>query len=681
MRRFVGPRDNFWIGLLAVLLVITYSSFQKDEWSDPRWTGSHTNAGQSGTRVTSEAYSSNGTTQAGNVTDDGGLRPTIPLDYYTPLLPNPAPITDITVELCFPLSTCSPKSTPEQDVLLGKWVRVERSLSPSGQKGASAGGMISSLFGSIEQRYLFYRRSLRDDVQRVVDIQLVEEGEQHPQGDGWHRVEKDIRSKVMRMMSGQKSLRVYFRTVGGSSSGPEQDPFSERAIADSDLDAITELDLVYGDNPPWPGFEIAGVISTARPALGASRVSLAIRRKPQRRDPLEPLRFSADGSFKILQLADLHFSVNPEPCRGIDPSNPRWSGRDCLAKNDTLALIGEWLDTEKPDMVVLTGDQINGQGTSWDPRSVLPLYVTPLIHRKIPYAVILGNHDSESGPWSREEQMHVIQNLPYSYSMVGPAIITGDGNYYLKLQSPGTDRTHLATLWFMDTGARAEKQSWKPWLKPGYGYIHKDQIEWFERKYTAIPETLLPYHPDGTQDLGPQWRRHETWSANADQGQTMGRPPSIVFMHIPVPEAFNPLDKGSAISVSNPSASTPMSGAEAEMFVGSRAETATFEGGQSQPGIFDLFLSLNRPAGFPPSNLSGVKLLVHGHMHLNADCRRVNNMWICFGGGSSFAGYGDKAVRRQARVIVLRNWAQSIETYHRVDGVNEPVDKFTLPYA
>ncbi len=38
-------------------------------------------------------------------------------------------------------------------------------------------------------------------------------------------------------------------------------------------------------------------------------------------------------------------------------------------------------------------------------------------------------------------------------------------------------------------------------MKPGYGYVHKDQIDWFKDKYTEVKESLLPYHPDGTADL------------------------------------------------------------------------------------------------------------------------------------------------------------------------------------
>lgn len=595
-----------------------------------------------------------------------------PLDLYAPTLPSPAPITEITVHSCLPLTKCQPKTTPAEDALLGKWVQVDRSLSPVGQLGSSAGGMLSNLFGSIEQRYIFYRKSRRRDVQNVVELKLVEEGQTPPNGgDGWHRIKQGLRSKVVRMMSGEKSLHLYYRTVSPAQRMQENLGFWKRANSNAPTEAITELDLTYGDNPPWPGFTAAGIVSNSHPSMASARVTLTYRRKPSRKPPLTPLTFKPDGSFKILQLADLHFSVSPEPCRDYDPKDPRWSARGCLSKNDTLSLVNNWLDTEKPDLVVLTGDQLNGQGTSWDPRSVLSLYTAPLISRRIPYAVILGNHDSESGSLTREEQMQIIANMPFSYSSVGPALVTGAGNYKLELQSP-YDKEHVATLWFMDTGARVEKDPWKPWSKPGYGYVHKDQIKWFEEKFSKIKEVLLPYRPDGAKDLAPQpWGkkgRDRVWdTGDADGSRTMGRPPAVVFMHIPVPEAFNPVDKAAPPKILNPTTTSPSN----QLIVGDRQETATFAGAQSQPGIFDLFTTLNTP-----STQGSIKLLVHGHMHLNSDCRRVNGLWICFGGGSSLAGYGKASVQRRARVIVLEDWAGRIRTYHRIAEVGkEEADK------
>ncbi|SNX86061.1 related to DCR2 - dosage-dependent cell cycle regulator [Melanopsichium pennsylvanicum] len=624
-----------------------------------------------------------------------------PTDTYAPTLPNPAPLTAITVHSCLPLTSCSPKTTPAEDALLGKWVQVSRSLSPAGQLGVSTKGMLSNLFGTIEQRYVFYRKSRRRDVQNVVEIKLVETGESHPSGQGWHRVKNGLRSKVVRMLSGEKGLHLYYRTVSPSQRAQQSSGLWKRD--QTSLDPLTELDITYGDNPPWPTFTAVGIISGSHPSLASARVTLTSRRKPTRKPPLTPLTLKPDGTFKILQLADLHFSVSPEPCRDYNPQDPRWASRGCLAKNDTFTLIDHWLDTEKPDMVVLTGDQLNGQGTSWDVKSVLSLWTAPLIERKIPYAVILGNHDSESGQLSREEQMQIISNMPYSYASVGPSLVTGSGNYKLELRSPTADKGHVASLWFMDTGSHAEKDPWKPWTKPGYGYVHKDQITWFQQQYTSIKETLLPYKPDGATDLpqqpwkmrsevGKKRKRDKVWDAGADQQRVMGRPPSVVFMHIPVPEAFNPVDRRPSPKVNNPTIPNPN---QDELVVGDRKETATFAGAQSQPGIFDLFTTLNlEPTSSntashythtSKSTNSGVKLVVHGHMHLNSDCRRVDNVWICFGGGSSLAGYGSAKIERRARVIVLEDWASSIRTYHRISSVDKDAqdkrwDEFVLNY-
>jgi len=54
------------------------------------------------------------------------------------------------------------------------------------------------------------------------------------------------------------------------------------------------------------------------------------------------------------------------------------------------------LDAEKPDLVVFTGDQLNGQGTSWDSRSVIAKFAMPIIERKIPWTAVFGNHDDET---------------------------------------------------------------------------------------------------------------------------------------------------------------------------------------------------------------------------------------------------------------------------------------------
>jgi metallophosphoesterase superfamily enzyme len=102
--------------------------------------------------------------------------------------------------------------------------------------------------------------------------------------------------------------------------------------------------------------------------------------------------------------------------------------------NVTSSLVGRVLDAEKPSLVVFTGDQLNGQGTSWDPKSVLAKFATTVTDRGIPWAAVFGNHDDESGV-SKEDQMKLMRALPYSLVEPGPSDVHGVGNYVLKVRS------------------------------------------------------------------------------------------------------------------------------------------------------------------------------------------------------------------------------------------------------
>jgi predicted MPP superfamily phosphohydrolase len=190
-----------------------------------------------------------------------------------------------------------------------------------------------------------------------------------------------------------------------------------------------------------------------------------------------PLHFSHDGHFKIMQIADLHFSVGAGPCR--DPSFPCDGG----AYAYTESLVERALDAEKPDLVVFTGDQLNGQGTSWDATSVLAKFAAPVISRRIPWAAVFGNHDAEDARESgyRGDQVRLMQGLPYSLVQAGPEDIHGVGNYVLKVLSADASKTHLLTLYFLDSGAYAAGIiDWFGFLRATeYDYIHQSQIDWF----------------------------------------------------------------------------------------------------------------------------------------------------------------------------------------------------------
>jgi predicted MPP superfamily phosphohydrolase len=83
------------------------------------------------------------------------------------------------------------------------------------------------------------------------------------------------------------------------------------------------------------------------------------------------------------QIADLHYSVGHGECRDTPKQN-------CVGDDDTQDLLGRMLDEEKPDLVVFTGDQLNGQESSWDAKSVIAKVTGLVIDRKIPWTAIFG---------------------------------------------------------------------------------------------------------------------------------------------------------------------------------------------------------------------------------------------------------------------------------------------------
>lgn len=166
-----------------------------------------------------------------------------------------------------------------------------------------------------------------------------------------------------------------------------------------------------------------------------SRVSLfyklrdyLMRIVPSEPPAAPPLHFSHDGKFKILQIADLHYSIAHGDCKDSVLSPCKDSD------NLTTTLLGRVLDAEKPDMVVFTGDQLNGQRTTWDTKSVLAKFAVAVTERRIPWATVFGNRDDEDGSL-KDEQIQMLQALPYSLVQRGPKDIHGVGNYVLKVKS------------------------------------------------------------------------------------------------------------------------------------------------------------------------------------------------------------------------------------------------------
>lgn len=166
------------------------------------------------------------------------------------------------------------------------------------------------------------------------------------------------------------------------------------------------------------------------------------------------LKFRDDGTFKIVQLTDLHISGD------IDhPDDAR-----------TLSLIDEVIEKENPDLLVYSGDLIWSEGVK-DPERSFRRVLDAGAKWNIPFAIIYGNHDTEETV-TRDNLQAIQREYSMAVSKEGPNDINGVGNYTLTIKASGNNQDE-AILYFLDSGALA------PQSIGGYEWIHQNQVNWY----------------------------------------------------------------------------------------------------------------------------------------------------------------------------------------------------------
>lgn len=240
-------------------------------------------------------------------------------------------ITDLTLTTCStlnPLSKC--RLDPDQ------WHRVEKDL------------YLNS--GWVSSAYLHVKRKKEEELavtdRIVVDVRISRldpsVGEGGQQGEKWEA-----------RPGGIWLLR----------SSKRHDSDSERAV--------TAIDVLFGADAvePRPGWTLTQtpLLLDAGQDVQVARLSFRHGKpKVEHRDVIPRVR--KDGKFKILQVSDLHLSTGVGACRDAMDEKGEVRGK-CEADPRTLDFVEKILDEEKPDMVVLSGDQVNGD-TAPDTQSV-----------------------------------------------------------------------------------------------------------------------------------------------------------------------------------------------------------------------------------------------------------------------------------------------------------------------
>ncbi|CAM6111684.1 unnamed protein product [Calypogeia fissa] len=213
------------------------------------------------------------------------------------------------------------------------------------------------------------------------------------------------------------------------------------------------------------------------------------------------LRFKDDGTFKILQIADMHYGNG----RTTDCSDVRPAEYPFCSDLNTTAFIRRLIQQEVPDLIVFTGDNIGWSAT--DAKKSMDMAFAPAVESKIPWAAVLGNHDVESN-LNRDQLMEYISQMKGSLAKVQDPQVEGTdgwGNFYLQVFGlPGSDQENfsLLNLYFLDSGDNSKLAGVK-----GYDWIRGSQISWFSKL-----SRLLKGQANGLQV------------------------PALAYFHIPLPE-------------------------------------------------------------------------------------------------------------------------------------------------
>ncbi|KAJ8095182.1 Phosphatase dcr2 [Marasmius tenuissimus] len=546
----------------------------------------------------------------------------LPLDQWAPLLPHDTGLSEIAVTHCMfnpqrvPADICGPPTTKEQDAIHGKWVRVERNLN-------FETGYLSGYLN------IYYRRTRRQDIKLVTNITILPENTEPWPVEGWQKASTSLRS-------GWRAPPVFL-WYQATKSAAEMTSQERNSM-------ITEIDLLFGDDVPWYGFEKVEPPTLEGEPGKVESTWITVRRGVKIPPRAPPLHFSREGKFKIMQIADLHYSVSVGECKDV-----RFSL--CSASDNlTGTLLANMLDAERPDLVVFTGDQLNGQDTSWDPKSVLAKFAKAVTDRQIPWAAVFGNHDSENGA-TREEQVKLMQGLPYSLVESGPKDVHGVGNYVLKVRSADPSKTHILTLYFLDSGSYSKGVfDWFGFFRgTEYDWIRQNQIDWFLQESSKIDPIERPFHPDGAKDLGNVWKRQEV----TPQTSRLAKPNALMFFHIPLPEAYDPADR-------DPRTNWPLD-------VGIKGNEAQGNA-KGNDGFFEKGLLKAMETDHVSSSPLEVKVVANGHCHITENCRRVKGIWMCFGGGGSYSGYGKVGFDRRFRIYEVSDYGETITTYKRTES-------------
>ena len=325
------------------------------------------------------------------------------------------------------------------------------------------------------------------------------------------------------------------------------------------------------------------------------------------------LQFDENGEFKILQFADMQDA---------------WPMK-LITKN----LIKAAIEAEQPDLIVLSGDNINssaGESAVTAPMAINE-FMAIFEEYGIPVASVFGNHDAE-GKVTRADQLAMYEKYSCFIGCEGGA--SGrytSGTYYVPLYSSTDADEMIFNIWMIDSGDYNREND-----LGGYAAVTKEQIEWYNETCKTLAEK---------------------------NGEVV---PAIAFQHIVVPEIFDALELTDA---ENGTISNEVNG-EIVYYKLPEGAVGVLPEWPCPPaynnGEFDAFVENG-----------DVIALFFGHDHLNTYEVEYKGIDLCNTPGVGFASYNGE--NNGVRTITLyendlKNYDTEVHTYF--DYFNDDASRF-----
>lgn len=180
-------------------------------------------------------------------------------------------------------------------------------------------------------------------------------------------------------------------------------------------------------------------------------------------------------------------------------------------------MLDKAYDTLKPDIVVLTGDNVHGNHMN-EYRALFGIFKTekkeviakhieqaisfiaqPLEKRKIPFCMIYGNHD-DLNPLSKQEQADFYKKYSYFFGLNSDEPQLDCDTYNVPIYDENGEKV-IFNLWMLDSAGKDDGTG------HSYCYVTRETVEWYKKKSDELKK------------------------------ENNGEPvPSFMFQHVPVAE-------------------------------------------------------------------------------------------------------------------------------------------------